>query len=369
MSRLSALQMKHHWLRLTVASVAAALAATAGLAVPAHEDGVAAGATEPTPQIAFVRSELESPYASHLFVMNPNGSELRQLTSGSGRDGDQVWSPDGRSLVFVRWTFDHTAPGQVDIWDSDVFVIGADGTGLRQLTDDGSSFSATWSPDGRTIAYGDGTRILLMNADGTGKRELTSVSSDDLWVAPSWSPDGKRIALTTGGGGGFIVNADGTGMRHFTHGSGSCWSPDSRRIAFGGGPPGHRYSSIYVVDALRPGARPRRVTRNAYNESSFAWSPDGRRIVYARKHQGGIYSINVNGTHDRRLTRDPLRPDGLAGGFSWSPDGHELAYASDRSGNGDIYVDAFGWGGKQQLTEGLEVDGAPRWSLSKTPSC
>ena len=45
--------------------------------------------------------------------------------------------------------------------------------------------------------------------------------------------------------------------------------------------------------------------------------------------------INVDGTHDRRLTSNPRR-DLLAGGSSWSPDRQQIAYASDRSGNGDI---------------------------------
>jgi TolB protein len=116
------------------------------------------------------------------------------------------------------------------------------------------------------------------------------------------------------------------------------------------------------VNALRPGAQPRLVTRHAYTESGFAWSPNGRRIVYAREKRGGVYVINADGTHDRRLTSDPLRADLLAGGFSWSPDRSGLAFASDRSGNGDIYVMNFLSNDKRQLTDGLAIDGSPRWS-------
>ena len=138
-----------------------------------------------------------------------------------------------------------------------------------------------------------------------------------------------------------------------------------------GGVPGNRYSRIYVVSARRPHARVRLLTRHAYTEGGgFAWSPNGRRIVYARERGRGVYLIDVNGTHDRRLTRNPLRRDLWAGGFSWSPDGVELAYASDRSGNGDIFVLNRSWRAQQQLTEGLEVDGAPRFSLwRRTESC
>jgi len=79
--------------------------------------------------------------------------------------------------------------------------------------------------------------------------------------------------------------------------------------------------------------------------------------------------INVDGTHDRRLTSNPRR-DLLAGGSSWSPDRQQIAYASDRSGNGDIYVVNARWGNQQQLRDGLEVDGSPRWSMSpRTELC
>ena len=357
------LKMKGRSGRLAIAAVVAGLAATAAaLGVRAAEGGAAITATQPGPRIAFVRTDLGPPYASHIFVMNPDGSGLRQLTDSNSFDWNETWSPDGSRLLFDRLTRSSSSGP----YQSDIYVVRADDSRLQRLTDSGSSWGASWSPDGRTIAYGKETGLLLMNADGSRKRQLTQVNRRHAWAGdPSWSPDGKRITFGTGDGVIFVVNADGTGKRRLTHwtgGGGPVWSPHGDLIAFAGGSPGHRYGYIYVLNADRSGGRVRLVTRHAYNESGFAWSPNGRRIVYARENRGGVYVINADGTHDRRLRPDPLRADLLAGGFSWSPDRNGLAFASDRSGNGDIYVMNFLSNDEQQLTEGLAIDGSPRWS-------
>jgi len=350
---------------LALASIAAALGASAG-------GQRAAGATVPSPKIAFVRYSLGAPWDSHIFVMNPDGSDLRQLTYGGGLDTDQTWSPDGSRLVFERWVQQGT-----DAPSGAIYVVRADGTGLRPLTSGpGTQFSPAWAPEGRRIAYVTGNgRLFAMNADGSGKRQLTdappgATSACCYGSTPTWSPDGQRIAYSRRGV-IYMVNADGSAKWRLTRGHSydcAAWSPDGSRIAFVEEP--HAYNSIYVATPFHRG-RERLITHHAYTEGGgFAWSPGGQKIVYAREKAGGVYIINVDGSHDRRLTRNPLRRDLLAGGFSWSPDRQAIAYASDRSGNGDIYVVNARWGNQQQLTDGLEADGAPRWSLSpRTESC
>jgi TolB protein len=338
------------------AAVAALLASSLATTVPAAGDwkrehaGVAG-------RIAFIRS---SPFGSTLFVMNAEGSHQSQLTSGEGWITTHAWSPDGRRLVFARWTKPE---------GTDVYVVTADGTGLRRLTDGPLNQSdPAWSPDGRTIAY---TRrgfvrgknrggLYLMKPDGSGKRRLDRLRAYNPAPSPAWSPDGRRIAFS-GGGAVFVINADGSGQRRLTGGSGYfflAWSPDGSRIAFVKMP--GRYDSIYVVGL--DGKPERRVTRHAYTESGFAWRPDGRGIIYARERRGGVYSINLDGSGDHRLTRNSLRQDLSAGGFSWSPDGHTIAYASDVTGHGDIYLMNPEGSRQRQLTDTPEIDGAPIWA-------
>ena len=102
--------------------------------------------------------------------------------------------------------------------DVEIFVMNADGTEVRQLTDNDSfDWGATWSPDGDSIAYAssrDGdSEIFVMNADGTEVRQLTD--NDDGDIAPIWSSDGDSIAYASSRDGDFeifVMNADGTGV-------------------------------------------------------------------------------------------------------------------------------------------------------------
>lgn len=118
----------------------------------------------------------------HLWVMNPDGSGRRMLAPSPA--GDIVWSPDSRTIAFT-WS----GGDQVD--QREIFVVNGDGSRLRNLTDnDGADDRApVWSPDGRAIAFTsdrDGnSEIYVMNADGSGQRNVSQNPLEDL--APAWS--------------------------------------------------------------------------------------------------------------------------------------------------------------------------------------
>jgi TolB protein len=183
----------------------------------------------------------------------------------------------------------------------------------------------------------------------------------------SWSPDSTRIVYQTRRGAIYVINADGTGREQLltgvAHNEGNLcptWSPDGTHLAFSRGLPD--YTGIVIYDL--GGREARLLTRHGYSESGFAWTPDSRAIVYARENQRGVYAINIDGTGDHRLTRNPVRADLSVGGFAYSGDGRQIAYASNATGRGDIYVmDADGTR-QRQLTTGPELDGAPVWSHS-----
>lgn len=151
---------------------------------------------------------------TEIYLVRPDGTRLRQLTSGDGDNLYPAWSPDGRHIVFES---DRTGIPQV-------WLMNADGTGQTQLTFDATPKDQVpdWSPDGKRIAYtadtaadGSTSEIRVMDANGSHQHAITHDGDD---YGPAWSPDGTQLALldpTTGDV--VIVNANGTGRHVVDH--------------------------------------------------------------------------------------------------------------------------------------------------------
>jgi Tol biopolymer transport system component len=224
-----------------------------------------------------------------LFVMNADGSGVRRLTTTPASETVPVWSPDGTEIAFVSFEEDlgsldaDASPGQVKI-------MRADGSGMRTLTSPEPQTGAlTWSPDGERIAFASRRNIDVMRADGTQRRVLAELQGDENW--PSWSPDGDLILVTSSGLGPdhlSTIRADGSDSTPLPQrGFEGMWSPDGRSIAFASdrdGDPDARdpvdwNEEIYVTTA--DGSRVTRITRIPGNDHwPPAWSPDGTHIAF-----------------------------------------------------------------------------------------
>jgi Tol biopolymer transport system component len=106
---------------------------------------------------------------------------------------------------------------------------------LRRISKEAGEYTGlVWSPDESKFAFTRAGRVFVMHADGSGTTELTT--SGPSFFAPSWSPDGRRIAYGRGFDGGIgVVNADGTGEAILVPGVSAgdvAWSPDGRALAF-----------------------------------------------------------------------------------------------------------------------------------------
>jgi Tol biopolymer transport system component len=141
-------------------------------------------------QIAF-RGDLDLAEPSgdeEIYVMNADGTDVRQLTSNTDFDSAPSWSPDGRLILFERALAGTFTPG-VEAQEKDVYVMRADGTDVRRLTDSpGLDEGPELSPDGTKIAFSsarDGQQeIYVMDADGSNPRRLTDNPARD--ESPDW---------------------------------------------------------------------------------------------------------------------------------------------------------------------------------------
>jgi dipeptidyl aminopeptidase/acylaminoacyl peptidase len=253
--------------------------------------------------------------------------------------------------------------------NDDIYAMAEDGTGVRRLTDHPArDEDPAWSPDGARLAFTSGrdgnSEIYTMNADGTGLARLTTNSSSDH--QPAWSPDGRTIAfvsLRTGALQIFVMNADGSAPARVSSGAAQdydpAWSPDGQHIAFTttrNGKP-----EVYIMNA--DGSSPVRLTSDGGRQP--AWSPDGSRIAYSAiycpaPYYGCYSSIFIrNGSEvDHPAAFGPgERP-------KWSPDGRKIAFTGFdcdyyfiRCTEGTFRIARVD--GSQVVTQGAGV--APTW--------
>lgn len=255
-------------------------------------------------RIVFTGAVVDEP--DPLWATAPDGTGSSRIT---GRDSGLLpaVSPDGTRVAFAR-----LEDGNVDLW-----VVNADGTDARRLTDHPArDWMASWSPDGDRLVFSSrrsgSYQLWTVDPDGGDPVQLTD-HSDEAWH-PDWSPDGDRIAFMSRTSPATIrlVDADGTGLTGPLGqvGSGSVgepvWSPDGTRIAVTLFPGRDEDGDIWTM--APDGSSPRRITDDDARDESPAWSGDGSRLVFVseRAGAGGLWIADLS---DGSVKRVPL-PDG-----------------------------------------------------------
>ena len=226
-----------------------------------------------------------------IYVANADGTNEQRLTftdavssclptdlrcPPSGSNLMPKWSPNGRQIAFAT---DRSGMFQV-------YVMNDDGSDLRQLTTEGGAMPA-WSPDGHRIAFTSARApndVFAINTDGTGLVNLTNHPAVD--ARPDWSPDGRRIAFNSARDGNqeiYVMNADGSSPVRLTFNAGTDmgaeWSPNGQKIAFESNRDGNR--EIYVMNA--DGTDQVRLTFDSRIDAFPCWSPDGKWIAFHRQ--------------------------------------------------------------------------------------
>jgi Tol biopolymer transport system component len=250
-----------------------------------------------------------------VYTMNPVGGGAEVVTAGL----QPSISRDGKTIVFAK----DTAKGK------EIFAIGVNGTGLKQLTDDpGVNSEPAISADGKQVVFvgnrddqgGELPRIFTVGIDGTGERQLTK--SDDLQVdlEPTFSPDGSRIAFIRGpgetqlmtmtAGGADLTAVTKKSADPFSAPESPSYSPNGKRILFQAAARG---SQFFTCDAADGGNRVQ-ITQGDSGGFGFepAYSPDGSSIVFRRGKN--LFTMDSDGSDVKQVT--DLDPDQLVAGNS-----------------------------------------------------
>ena len=246
---------------------------------------------------------VENRDVKEVYMSDYDGANQRRITVGRQLNVSPTWSPDARAIAYTSWR-----TGFPDIFISRIY----EGTMSNPAkgTPNAHNSLPMFSPDGTRLAFmsnRDGNNeIYIINADGTGLRRLTNHPAID--ATPTWSPTGTQIAFTSDRGGTpsiYIVGIDGLGLRRvtFENSDRATWSPAPRNeIAFTA-----RTGPGYDIKVLELATNEiRQLTFGEGTNEAPAWSPNGRHLAFwsTRSGRAQIFSVDYDGQNVRQLTRD-----------------------------------------------------------------
>ena len=261
---------------------------------------------------------------SSIYIISSDGTGLRHVTADTSESIQPNWSPDGQRIVFSSDRSGHT----------ELYTMNVDGTGLTRLTtmNGGGWYQSSFSPDGKWIAFqgrpdfGETRdRVFIVGVDGSGLRQLTDSSYGA--EGPRWSPDGRTIRFlqvpypkklwremeetdmrsAKAAQRMVSVRLDGTGLAPLPARrpgeSDPVWSRDGSRGYFTSSIDG----SSAVYQRNRGTSTARRIVSTDVVPAGFEPSPGGGQLAYTKSVAGhaGLYVFDVTTRTERLLTGGP----------------------------------------------------------------
>lgn len=265
-----------------------------------------AAALKPSGRIAFVRGSTLGSSQRKIWLINPDGSDLKPLTSSPDNAGEDrpAWSPDGKSIA--RSVNNRIATSSVE------------GQNTVLLTPD--TFDAAdpcWSPDGKRLAFyawhddRKSSHIYVVNTDGTKITQLTHGQSHN-WM-PSWSSDNRHIIFESTRDGNreiYSITTDGKNAVNLTHHkstdhSPAC-SPKTTQIALMSG---QNFGNAEICVMKDDGSELTNLTNHPARDSEPTWAANGEWLAFTRFDMKlkdspmNIYIMKADGTQVSNVTR------------------------------------------------------------------
>lgn len=309
-------------------------------------------------------------------LMIKNGNETSSPITQRVPHLRYSWSPDGDAIAYSAGSYG----------DMDVYIVNPDGGGLVNLTEnlDGDAYSPVWSPDGSHIAfvwvshfaYSYDTEVFVVGRDGSGLRNLSQGETYGRDESPAWLPGGEIIMFNSHSrdpAGYYCVSLSGgspvlcdLGIWHYGP---PIWSPDGTKVAVEGTAPDAQSWALYTLSSggsdlelIIAGNDPELLP---YTKGlrDVAWSLDNQWLGLTVSYGSGtpdVFAVHPDGSD---LQGFELYLPALLG-WGWAPGSRGMIFSINGFGGKDLWLLDTETGDFEGF---LETSGAAEYSPSFAP--